>query len=335
MDYSEIGGTSQPDGGMPVTPVGSDEEIRDVKITNTGQRIRAIAVLLLALAAAAGYFYWSSQKQAEIEQYERARADFQKAHAKGYTSFWADAQVDVKEMKTNEDFALRMKQIISEQAVGYANHLKESSIPILDKALPDYKAISVPSVYVEKTNALTKSYEALRESWNVFSDELLRLDKFYPAKKKLEKVSSAWLGAQQSGDEKYTKDAYTYYVLMECVLPGKNLGEIELADINNAIRDSCMNNRSQWFARVAFDCMPKLLESPGDPNEAFTALLEKAKKAEKVDFSSKFGIEDCLKECRPKFDDEIIEKLALAWANYVKSQNDFLAAMDAKLKEIR
>lgn len=335
MDYSEIGGASQPDGGMPVSPVGGGEDIQDVKITNTGQRVRAIAVVVLALAAAAGYFYWYSQKQAEIARYEQARTDFQTAHAKGYTSFWDDAQVNVKEMKTNEDFALRIKQIISEQAVGYANHLKESSIPILDKALPDYKGINVPSEFVEKTNAVTKSYEALRESWNGFADELLRLDKYYTAKKKLEKVANAWLGAQQSGEEKYFKEAYSYYVLMECVLSGKNLGEIELAEINNTIQDSCLNNRSEWFARVAFDCMPKLLESQGDPNEAFTALLEKAKGAEKVDFSSKFGIEDCLKTCRTKFDNGIIEKLAVAWAGYVKSQNDFLAAMDTKLKEIR
>ncbi|MCP4674723.1 MAG: hypothetical protein GY854_04250 [Deltaproteobacteria bacterium] len=319
-------------GGVPQAPIPADD---DISISNTGQRVRAILVAIIALGAAGGALFWWTDQNAKIEAHEKARADFQKAHTMGYVDFWTMTQVDIKALKSNQDFETKMKQIISEDPVRYANYIKEKALPIIDKALPEYKGISVPSEYADKMAAMAKAAEGLHGAWDHFADELLKFEVFFKSKKNLDKAANAWLGAQQYKDDKYTANAFKYFTLLGCILPDQKIEEMETMDINVTVKNSCAkaDAKTPWFRRVAYDCLPKLLEKPGEPNDAFAAALEKARGSEMMDHASKFGIEDCLKASRDYLESDIIEEVAKAWANYVVAQNELLKTIDAKLKK--
>ena len=53
----------------------------DVKISNTGQRVRAILVAIIAVVAAVAAIYWYTQKQQEIQRHEDVKAAFAVAFA--------------------------------------------------------------------------------------------------------------------------------------------------------------------------------------------------------------------------------------------------------------
>jgi len=313
---------------------GMDDYDEDTKITNTGQRIRAIVVAVVAIAAAIGAVVWWNMQKAEAQRHADARAAFQKAHV-GYTDFWKKADIDIKGFKSNRDFELRMKQILTDDPVRYARFTKEESLPILDKALPAYKSITVPQDYAEQMDGMVKAVENLRGAWNDFADELLKFDLFFKGKKELNKAADAWLGAQQSNDPKYQTKAFKYFKLLGCVLPDKEISEIETTELNSVVQNSCVKDKSAWFRRIAYECLPTLLEKAGKPNEGFAKTIKASRGAERMDHSSKFGIEDCLKSTRGSMEEEMIESIALAWAGYVKAQNELLNAIDAKIKEFK
>ncbi len=335
MDQDQFGGVPGPEGGsIPEAPVPEPADV-DIKISNTGQRMRAILVVVIAVVAVIVAIVWYSGQKAEIERHEKARADFQKAHTAGYVDFWSKSQVDIKLLKSNRDFDLKMKQIISDGPVAYANYVKEKCLPILDKTLPEYKSVTVPSEYADKMTAVTKATEQMRDAWSAFSDELLKFEDYYKGKKLIDKAANAWFGAQQSSDDKYKLDAFKYFKLLECVLPNKKIQEIKITDLNYTVAESCRTDKAAWFRRVAYECVPNLVGKGEEPNEAFAKAIEASHGEDRMDHSSKFGIEDCLKSTRGELEGEIIETLAVAWADYIKAQNALLSIIDEKLKELR
>ncbi|MCP4606759.1 MAG: hypothetical protein GY847_40675 [Proteobacteria bacterium] len=335
MDYDQPDEFSEQEaGGIPQAQAQAFDDV-DIKVSNTGQRIRAILVALVAVVAAGTAIYWWSSKTAAIEGHEKARIDFQRVHTAGYVDFWTMTQIDLKLLKSNQDFEIKMKQIMKDGPVRYSKYVKEKCLPIIDGALPKYKSVTVPSEYADKMDAVSTAAEGLRNAWAGFSDELLKFEGYFKGKKSLDKTSSAWLGAQQSDDDKYTLDAFKYFKLLGCVLPDKKIEELDTSEINNVINESCRKDKAAWFRRVAYDCVPKLLENAGNPSEAYATTLEKSRESERMDHASKFGIEDCLKKSRDSMESEMIEGVALAWANYVKAQNSLLSTIDSKLKELR
>ena len=255
----------------------------------------------------------------------------------GYTDFWTKTQVDVKALKSNEDFELKMKQLIAADPVRYGNYVKEQCLPIMDKALPEYKGVVVPGAYADKMNAVVKAAEQLREAWNTFADELLKFESYFKGKENLDKVADAWFGAQQSDADKYKTNAYKYFKLLGCVLPEQKVGEISVLDLNDTVRNSCIGKekRVPWFRRVAFECLPNLRGDAGEPSEEFAEAIKASRKEERMDHSSKFAIEDCLKSSRDWVESDIIEPLAVVWAGYVKAQNALLDAIEGELKKLR
>ena len=335
MDQDQIGGVPGPEGGDMQAATAPEPGDVDIRISNTGQRVRAIAVVVIAVIAIVVVVVWYSGQKAEIERHEQARVDFQKAHTAGYLDFWSKTQVDIKTLKSNMDFELKMKQILSDGPVAYANYVKEKCLPILDQALPTYKSVTVPTEYADKMSAVTKATEQMRDAWNSFSDELLKFEKYFKGKKMLDKTANAWFGAQQSNSEKYKLDGFKYFRLLECVMPGKKIEEIKTTDLNYTVLESCRTDKAGWFRRVAYECLPGLLAKAEEPNDAFATALEGSRGEERMDHSSKFGIEDCLKSTRGELESEIIEKLAVAWADYVKAQNALLGEIDGRLKALR
>lgn len=314
-----------------VTP----DPLEDVKISNTAQRVRAILVVVIVVIAAGAFFFWYSNRQKEIARHDAVKAEFQKAHVAGYSDFWVKAKVDIKGFKNNMEFETRMKQITTDDPVRYAKYLKEECLPIIDTALPKYKAIAVPLGYADKMDGVIKAFVELRESWSSLANDLQKYEMYFKGKAQLDPVANAWLGAQQSNAEKHKANAYKYYRLLGCVLPDKKISELETTEINNAIQESCRTDKTDWFRRVAFECLPNLLEKSGDPEAEFDVALKKSRKAERMDHNSKFGIEDCLETTRDDVESAIIERVAKAWAGYVSAQNSLLSAIDSALKELR
>ncbi len=326
--------TDNPDssgGGMPETPPPAGDE--NIKITNTGQRIRAILVVLIALAAGGAAIWWVLKGEAEEKRYEKARADFDAAHRAGYEAFWKKSKIDIKELKSNQDFELRVKEILDSAPVAYEKHLREEALPVLEESLEKYRSLTAPADVAELPENVKKAAEGLYDAWKSFADEIVRYETYLEGKEKLKPAGDAWLGAQ--GDPKkdeFRKKAVQYTRLVQCILGSSaQMVDIDTQELGNKLEDTCLNERSDWFRRVVDDCLPKLLDGDAEADETYETILEKYRKAEMPDTKSVFGIETCLKDSREVFESQIIEKVARAWADYVKAQNALIEGIKAKL----
>lgn len=330
-------------GGMPdAPPSGSGGELR---ISNTGQRIRAILVVIVVIVIAGVVLWLYHGKQQQVERFEQLRTSFSTVHNSGYAAFWQETQVDIKEMKTNQDFEARLKEILSSTPVAYSKHLQEKALPILEKALPEYSGITAPNEMAVKATGKTfadlvkdvaDAATALHEAWKGFADELAKYDTYLKARKLLDKAGNAWLGAQgDPKEEKFKSKAIQYVALAKCILADQGIVfQIPPDELSAKLEGTCDNEMPAWWRRVTDECMPKLLERV-EADEVYNQTLEAYRKAEMPDTKSVFGIKACLDRSRDAFEVELIEKIALAWANYVKAQNALLDAIEAKLKELR
>lgn len=334
-----LGDAPMGDAPLPTTPSVDDELI----VKNTGSKVAAIIVVLLIIAGVVGVLVYLQRKQAEVEKHEAVKAAFQTAHLKGYAEFWKKVQVDVKEMKSNQEFEARMR-VVTANPTRYAKHIKENAIPIIDNSMADYKAMfaKAPKEYHDKIKAIVAAMESLRNEWNDFASEYLKFEDFAKANKKLETASSHWLGWQQKpGTEKWKYNAVKYAKLLRCIF-GKKMSwkdfestETEEVKMEVMVMNSCAKaaEKPEWFRRVAFECIPKLLGKPIEPDADFEAAV--AAFQEINDTTSKLGIDTCIKRSRPYFESEAISKLAKPWADYVKAQNALLDAIDANLEKFK
>ena len=332
------GGPSQPGGqplGTPGNMGGGLPPDDDIKISNTGQRVTAIVVVVILIAAVIGVLVFLQGKQKEIQKVEDVKTAFQKAHNTGYVEFWKKVQVDIKSMKTNTDFEARLRQVTVDP-VRYAKHIKESGLPILDKALPEYKAIIAPPEFQKNLDDVAKAVEAIRTSWDDFASEYLKLEDYFSAVDKLETASSHWLGWQQKpGTEKFLLNAVRYHKMLTCIMSGKSITDLDYGSMESEVTNTCAkgDEKAEWFRRFAFECVPMLKSGTLKPDALFEAAVEKAK--EQMDTTSKFGIDTCIKRTKEEFESEEIQKLAGPWLQYIKAQNALLDAVDAKLKSLQ
>lgn len=315
----------------------------DVKISNTGQRIRAILVVIIVIAIAAVVLWIYHGKQKEVERYEQLRTDFSKIHNLGYNAFWKESQVDIKEMKTNQDFEARLKEILGSTAVAYSKHILDDALPILEQKLPDYAELTGPNeaagegkTYADLVKDVSDAANGLYDAWKSFADEVAKYDTYIEARKKLDDSGNSWLGAQQDPENvKYRTKGIQYVALVKCVLSDQGMiFEIDPEELSSKLEDTCLNEKPAWWRRVTDECLPKLLE-PTEDDVIYKQTVESYSKLEKLDTKSVFGIKNCLDRSRDEFETEIIEKIAMAWATYVKAQNALLDAVEAKLEEIR
>lgn len=332
-ESNDFQGLGSPDGQVPLPT--SDAE---VSISNTGQRTVAIIVVLILLGGLGAGLYWWMGKQEQIARHEAVRAAFDNAHRVGYVAFWSKSQIDVKAMKTNADFEMRMHRILSDNPVRYSKHLEAQAISVLEKALPEYKKIEAPSEYADKVAGVAQAVESMHDSWKAFASEIGRYKLYLEAKSKLSEHGDQWFGAQQSNDAKYTAKAQRYFAMLRCVMKDKNIAEIVPNEVSSAIQDSCLNDKQGWFRRAAFECLPSLLADPSEADKAeYTTTLAAFRKsgAERLDHNSVFGIESCLDDGRSALEAELIESLAKTWHDYVVAQNALLDSIETKLKELR
>ena len=330
-----------PPGGMPPSPEGfspapmPEGPDPDLKISNTGQRVAAIAVVLILAAAGIAVLVMMNAKKKEIEKYEEVRAAFQKAHTVGYVDFWKQIQVDVKGMKSTEEFDAKMRAVTTDP-VRYARHVKEKGVPVLDKALPEYKAIVAPSDIVEKVNNVSVAVTNLRDAWDNFASEFLKFEEFFKANEKLEGASSHWLGLQQKPTgEKFMVDAIRYFKVMQCIFKDQKIAELDYENMESEVTATCAKaaEKAEWFKHTAFECFNFLVGAAPAPDDSFTDAVKAADEA--FDTTSKFGIDTCIKKSREYFEADEFQKLAAPWLEYIKAQNDLLSAIDEKIKSLQ
>lgn len=320
----------------PEAPVHVGDD--DLKISNTGQRVRAIIVVLIALGAAGAAIWYFNEKAKKEEAIQEVKTDFQVVHDNGYNAFWKETQVDIKALKSNEDFEVKIKEILANSSVGYARHIKDKALPILAAKLPDYKSLTAPTEFAVEVAAVATAAENLHNAWKEFAGEVEAYEVYLEAKSKLTDSGNAWLGIQgDPKDEEFLIKGANYLNLVRCILVDKIAFEIEPQDLQYRIEDTCAKNaeQAQWFRRVISDCMPKLLDKNTEADDYFNKTIEAYQKAAPGDTKSVFGVEHCLGLARDTFESEIINKIAAAWAEYVKAQNALLEKIKVEQKKLK
>ncbi len=323
----ELQGTEGP--GMPEAPVGDD-----VRISNTGQRIRAILVLLIALGAGGAAFWWWQGESAKKEAYQKVLDDLTGAHNAGWVAFWKETKIPVEELKNNEAFALRVKEIIASTPVAWGKHVQEKALPVLEASLEKYSSMTAPGEIGPLAEDVAKAAKNLHGAWKAFAAEIAGYEEFLAANKALEPSGNAWLGAQQEPEnDKFKVKAINYTKFAQCILADSaDMAAIVPQDLGGKLEDSCATDRPAWFRRVKADCMPKLNEKSPKADDAYAKILEAYGKAEMPDTKSVFGILTCLRETRELAEGELIESIALPWAEYLKAKNALIQAVKEKQK---
>jgi hypothetical protein len=138
---------------------------------------------------------------------------------------------------------------------------------------------------------------------------------------------------QESKKEKYKAEATKYFNMAQCIMLDKSVVAIKGRDLENEILDSCKDNEIDWFRRAAYDCIPILAgNGPASEDDEGDNTF---RKGPGLDTTSKFGIEECLKTCQVAVEDEMIEKIAMSWANYVKAKNKLVGEIKSNLEKLR
>ncbi len=334
MDQEQNQGPPIPEDQGFGAPSPAFESDLDVKISNTGQRVRAIIILVLVVVGIIAAIYWYSGTQEEKERHQAFREAFNGIHLAGYQAFWTKTKIDIKSIKNNQELDSKVKTMLGGDPVRYAKYIKEKCLPVLSSALPKYRSIEAPPEYADQLGQMAAAAEKFYESWDTFSTELLGLQTYFDAREKLTPAADAWFGAQTTRDKKYTAKAVRYLNTVKCALPGTIVFQVEPSDLKQTILDTCRVDRGKWFRQVANECMPLLLTKEAEPDEVYKQTLETYRKAERPDHASKFGLEDCLNENIDAMQEELIEEVARAWMGYVKAMKGLTDSVTAKIKEL-
>jgi hypothetical protein len=307
--------------------------LEEANISNTAQRVRGIVVVALAIVAVVVGVIWYERSQKEMKRHQEALLTVEKAHSTGYDTFWIISKIDVKKLKSNLDFRTRMKQILADAPVAYGKYIKEKGLPVLDKGVTEYRAVSLPAVYADHVEAVTGAMEQLRDAWHATANELIKWETYLEGKRNLESAATAWVGMQESRKEKYKAGAIRYFNLVQCIMLDRSVVDIKGKNLEDEILDSCKDNEVEWFRRAAYDCMP-MLASEGVVSVVDTK-DDGFRKGPGLDTTSKFGIEECLKSCQIAVEEQMIEQIAISWAEYVKAKNSLVGAIKLNLEELR
>lgn len=316
--------------GMPEVPAGDD-----VKFSNTGQRVIAILVVLIVIGAAGAAIWWWQGETSKKERYQSVMDDLTLAHRGGWTAFWKETRIPIDELKNNEEFNLRVREIVSTTPVAYGKHIQEKALPVLEKSLERFNALTAaPGELGPMGEEVEKSIRQLLDVWKAFAAEFSGYEDFITANKTLESAGGGWLGAQQDPDnEKFRTRAINYTRLIQCILADSaDMADIEPVELGDKIEDTCATNRADWFRRVKADCMPMLNEKNPQPDETYNRVLQAYRKAEMLDHKSVFGIVNCIRDCRQAAEGELIEAIAVPWFEYLKTRNALHQALREKLK---
>jgi hypothetical protein len=173
------------------------------------------------------------------------------------------------------------------------------------------------------------------DAWKLFAAEFAGYEEFIAANKALEPAGNAWLGAQQEPEnEKFKVKAINYTRLAQCILAdAADLAMVNPQELGDKLEDTCATERASWFRRVKIDCMPKLNDKRAEADDTYAKVLEVYGKAEMPDTKSVFGIVTCVRETREAAETELIESIAVPWAEYLTAKNALIQAVKEKQKD--
>lgn len=335
-DFQGGGDAVTPQGDAPVSADFGD----DIDISNKGQRMVALLVVIVLVAVGIGAFVLYSQKQSKIDALDKLKSDFAAQHNSGYEAFWKAAKLDLEVMKSNVDFESKITEYLGVSSIAYTKHLKEKAIPILESALPKYRALEAAGIMLPELKANFRALENLLNAWNKFVNEVSLYENYLENRSKLTEMSEQWAGAQsQPKEKKYTPGAAKYVKTVNCILQqkGKSIIDYEPVDLSLRIKDTCAlaDEQAHWFKTVAFDCMDYLGKSV-EADIIYEETLKKYAKEDGLnqDTKSVFSITNCLDLTRKAFETELSNSIVKVWAEYGKSKNELLNAIDARKEEI-
>ncbi len=337
MEKENMEGTG---GGMPEAPAPLPTHDDDVNISRPGPKIALVVILLLVIGGGA-YFYFGMMvpKQELNDSIVAFKSDFQKVHDNGYEAFWKESQIDIKEMKDNKEFEAKLNEILAVSAVAYSTHLRDNAMPILDKAIPEYKALQAPVQIATEAQAVTAAAEGMQTAWKDFQGQVDKYEEYLAARKELTESGNHWLGIQGDHENaKFRVKAVNYLNMARCIMVDKIAFEMEPDALRGTLEDSCKgedDKRLEWFSRVISDCMPKLLQKNSEADEYFTKTLDKYRKSEMPDTGSVFGVENCLDKGREALEYKLASDLFKARIDYGKAQNALLTKVKEELEKLK
>ena len=321
---------------MPVSP----DPMDDIDISNKSQRMVAILVVIVLIAAGFAGFIFYSQKQSKIKELEQLKSDFSQQHNIGYEEFWKAAKLDLSLMKTNMDFEAKISEYLKMSAIAYNRHLKEKAIPILETALPKYKALEAGGIMLPELKANFRALENLLTTWQKFTNETALYENYLANRAKLTEMSEQWAGAQsQPKEDKYKPGAAKYLKTINCILARKDRSAIDFdpVDLSLRLKDTCAkaDEQAAWFKNVAFECLDNL-SAAVEPDVVYDETVKKYSKESGLnqDTKSVFAVTNCLDLSRTAFETELSNGIVKAWMEYGKTKNELLKAIDDRIAEI-
>jgi hypothetical protein len=327
--------------GMPEAPAPRGGMDEDVNISRPGPKIALVIILLLVVGAGAYYWFGVMAPKRKLEEaINQFKTEFQQVHDNGYEAFWKQSQIDIKEMKNNQEFEVKVKQILSLTAVAYGKHLREKSLPILAEFVPKYKTVTAPAELATEAAAVAAAAETLETRWKDFVAQLDRYEEYLNAKAKLTEAGNHWLGLQgDPASEKFKVGGMNYLNLARCILVDKIAFEMDATQLRDNLENTCEGDEAvqvEWFRRVMGDCMPKLLEKAPVADDYFTKTIDKYSKSEAGgDTSSVFGVEACLEKGREALETSMAESLFEARVEYGKAQNALVKKIKDELEKLK
>lgn len=328
-----------PPAGPPVNPPwgeGADMGPIDEKISNTGQRVRAVLVIIVLLAIGIGGYVWWSGKKTEIARHEKVKKDFAAAHVAGYKTFWDTCKIPISEMKNNQIMMGRLDKMALGSEESFGKFIKTTCLPVWDQALPLYRGILGPEAYRTVLEKIAEDAQAIQKAFVALGDFLVAYPERVRFSQKITDAGNKWLLYQQGGDvEKSLIPADNYVHLMQCILKDKPLADISVDILQDTLRMTCAKDAWPWFDRVERECMPIMDKTEKSGDDLLDQCMKAFVSAENLDGSSVFGITDCLKKAENQRRKEILTEVTKAWMNYTKDMAEFDKQVDDTMASMK
>jgi len=247
------------------------------------------------------------------------------------------------------------KNAAAGQGTAYSEHLrsKESCLPLLEKALPEYRAMktneATPPEYAPMLDELVGNLEEIQKAWSDFADYQTGASKRDRMRESIEKRGSAWAGYQggvEDGDEErklqYQASAITYTRFMSCLFvdPGYTSyesvegGDTAQDQASAAIDERCRADYAALAKLVETKCASHLTPTePPEPDAAFKAITAHWV-AEDSDFGVGSAVLECLTNSETKRTKELSEAIARSWYGYGRSYSKIFDHSRGQTKNI-
>ncbi len=334
---------------MGQAPLGGDD-LGDLKVKRGGGPVIAILLLIIALGAAAAAVWYFVLREDPGVAHEHFRTEvFGIVHNQYYEPFWTCALggVPLSNFKNNQELVARI-QVPAKQgpaaAAANAERLKtaENCLPLLSKAIPEYRAIKgneeTPEEYYPMIDDIATALEGIQGAWGEYSTYHSEAAGRNEYRERILKRGGDWIRYVSATEERIVKNltevqktnAVAYYNYVQCALgdtsytsfvtEGEELetsGQYKVAD---HLELACDNGRDEYVAKLNV-CKVHLFTAEGNEvSDHFEEVVAHWIK-QGVDTQSGAPLTKCLERAEEKQAKTVAENVAKAWYGFTTAYN--------------